>query len=254
MNGTSYKVWESPSGKAVFLLVHGLGANSTWWDALGSFLLKNSFSSYAVDLKNNDSFKTFSQDILNVRHIIKKVAPGKKIFALGESMGSLVLLSMALKDGSLFDGIICMSPAFKSSSILTIQDYIKIFLPLCYNPKKRYKLPFRADMCTRDAAYIKIIEADYNKDILSTSRVLFDVFISQLRAKFFTIKLDKPVLFLLGGEDKMVDGAASKIIFNKIKTADKKIIEYPGMYHSLSIEIGKEKVFQDIVQWAVERL
>lgn len=250
MSGTSYKVWAHQSCEAAFLLVHGLGANSAWWEGLARFLLKNNFSSYAVDLKNDDSFRSFSQGILQIRNTIKEQTSGKKIFAVGESMGALLVL----KDNNVFDGIICMSPAFKSKAPLTFIDYIKIFLPLLYYPKKLYKLPLTPNMCTRDTDYIKVIEADYNKDILSTSRVLFDIFIEQLHAKFSGIKVDKPVLFLLGSEDKVVDGTVTKSIFNKMKAEDKKLIEYPGMYHSLSIEIGNEKVFQDIVNWVREKL
>jgi alpha-beta hydrolase superfamily lysophospholipase len=47
----------------------------------------------------------------------------------------------------------------------------------------------------------------------------------------------------------MVDQKKSKKIFNRLQLKDKKMIEYPGMYHALSIEKGKEKVFADILAW-----
>lgn len=240
--------------KAVFLLIHGLGANSGWWGSLGSTLLKDGYPSRAVDLRGAGSFREFKEKILELHAAIKKEYPQKKIFAVGESMGSLIIFSMALKEKKLFDGLVCMSPAFKSKAPLNFIDYIKIFLPLLYNPGKEYKLPLTPDMCTRDAGYIKIMESDYSKDVLSTSKILFDIFIAQTYIKFSGLKLDAPVLFLLAGQDKIADSRTSKRIFDRLNAKDKTVIEYPDMYHSLSIDLGKEKVFQDIVSWADKRI
>lgn len=254
MSGISYKAWVHPSPRSVLLLVHGLGANPDWWEALSAFFLKSNHSLYAIDLRKSSSFKAFKSDILALRGIIKKDNPQKKIFAICESMGALIILSMALEDKELFDGLICISPAFKSVAPLKITDYIKIFLSLLYNPKNTYKLPIDAYMCTHDADFAKIIEADYNKDLLSTPKVLRDIFIAQVYLIFSKKEILLPVLFLLAGDDKLVDGNVSKKVFSSLKTPDKALIEYDGMYHSLSIEVGKEKVFQDMFKWIEGRV
>ena len=270
MKGISYKVWAHPSSRASLLLVHGLGANPTWWEGLGNFFLQNTYSSYAIDLRNSGSFEAFKSDLKTLCEVIRNGNPQKKIFAIGESMGALIALSMvrqrspstlskvegsmALKDKDLFNGLVCMSPAFRSKAPLKVRDYFKMFFPLLYNPRNKFKLPLSADMCTHDADFVRLIEADYNKDTLSTSKVLFDTFISQL---YFIISekiIDIPILFLLAGEDRLVDNALSKKIFSKLKSQDKALIEYDGMYHSLSIEVGKEKVFQDIFKWIDGRI
>lgn len=245
----SYKAWAHPNSRAVFLLVHGLGANSAWWGSLAKFFLNNNISSYAIDLRGSNSFKDFEISVQALTGIIKKENNDKAVFALGESMGALIILSAALKDKSLFDGLVCISPAFKSKAPLKIIDYLKIFFHLFYNPQSKYKLPLSADMCTQDRVALKIIESDYDKDVLSTSNVLFDVFIAQVFMRISRMDLGAPILFLLAGDDKLVDGSVSKKVFNKLKSKDKTIIEYPGMYHSLSIELDREKVFLDILKW-----
>ncbi len=253
-SGISYKVWASPSPKGALLLVHGLGANQSWWESFGAFFLAYNYSSYAIDLRPSKSFEGFKNSIIGLHSIIKKENPGKKIFAIGESMGALIILSLALSGKDLFDRMVCVSPAFKSKAKLNIIDYLKIFIPLLYNPRKVYRLPLSADMCTRDTVYIKAIEADYNKDVLSTSRILFDIFLAQVFIRFSSIKFDVPILFLLAGDDKLVDSKVSKNIFSKIKCPDKTLTEYPGMYHSLSVELGKEGVFSDMAKWIEARI
>jgi len=253
-SGTAYKTWIHPSPKAKFLLIHGLGANSLWWESFASASLKQDISSYAIDLREYKSFADFFKAIGDFLVKIKEESPKVKIFAIGESMGALIILSMALKDQALFDGIACISPALKSSTPLKPLDYLKIFTPLFYNRNKVYKLPVTPDMCTRDPEYLKIIESTYDKDVSSTSQVLFDIFVAQLRMRLLPMRIDSPLLFLIAGHDLLVHSRASLEVFARLKCKDKTLVEYPGMYHSLSVDLEKEKVFRDIFNWVDKRL
>jgi len=235
-------------------LIHGLGANSSWWESFASGSLKNGLSSYAIDLREGRSFAEFFDSINNLLVKIKTDNPGKKIFAVGESMGALIILSMALKERTIFDGLVCIAPAFNSKAPLKLKDYFRIFFPLFYDRNRRCTLPVSSDMCTRDPAYLKMIATTYDKDVMSTSQVLFDIFIIQLRMRLLKIRIDPPLLFLVAGDDLLVYSEASVNVFGKLKCKDKTLIEYPGMYHALSIELGKEKVFQDIWSWVDKRV
>lgn len=252
--GISYKVWALPSPKAKLILIHGLGANSSWWESFASESLKNGFSSYAIDLREHRSFAEFFDLINNLLIKIKEDNPGKKIFAVGESMGALIILSMALKSQAIFDGLVCIAPAFNSKTPLKLKDYFRIFAPLFYDRNKRCSLPVTSDMCTRDPAYLKMIESTYDKDVMFTSQVLFDIFITQLSMRLSKMRIDSPLLFLVAGHDLLVYSEDSVKVFGRLISQDKTLIEYPGMYHALSIELGKEKVFQDIWAWVDKRI
>jgi len=253
-SGMSYRVWASPSPRAKLILIHGLGANSSWWESFASESLKNGLSSYAIDLREHRSFDEFFSQINILLVKVRAENPGKKIFAAGESMGALIILSMALKDRSIFDGLICIAPAFNSKVPLKFQDYLRIFLPIFYDRNRRCSLPVSSEMCTRDPAYLKIIEATYDKDVMSTSQVLFDIFVTQIRMRSLKMRIDTPVLFLVAGHDLLVYSEASVKVFARLRCQDKTLIEYPGMYHALSIELGREKVFQDVWSWIDKRI
>ena len=169
-------------------------------------------------------------------------------------MGALIMLSMAVKDQALFDGLVCVAPAFNSKAPLKFLDYFRIFFPLFYDRNKRCALPVSSDMCTRDPDYLKMIDATYDKDVMTTSQVLFDIFITQLRMRLSRIRIDSPLLFLVAGHDLLVYSEASVKVFGRLKCKDKRLIEYPGMYHALSIELDKEKVFRDIWSWVDNRV
>jgi alpha-beta hydrolase superfamily lysophospholipase len=50
-----------------------------------------------------------------------------------------------------------------------------------------------------------------------------------------------------------VDPDASRRVFSRIIAKDKAMIGYPDMYHSLSIDTGREKVFRDVLDWMNRR-
>ncbi|MFC1517858.1 alpha/beta fold hydrolase [Candidatus Margulisiibacteriota bacterium] len=254
-----YREWPAADPQAVFLLVHGIGAHSERWQFLAKFFLEKNISSYALELKgfgdtaglkgHISSFKEYYRDINQLSEFIRKELPGKKIFLIGESMGALICFVLALVLPGNYEGLICISPAFKSKLKFSFIEYLKIFSAVIFNKKKVFPIPFDEKMCTRDAEYSKIMEKDPRELRYATAGMLFQNLLVQLQAKILASKMDMPNLFLLSGIDTLVSQKESNKIFKKIKVSDKKLIEYPEMKHALSIDLGREKVFGDIWEW-----
>ena len=259
-----YREWKIQVPKTALLLVHGLGAHSLRWEFLANFFLQKNISSYAIELRgfgqtsqlkgHIDSFNIYFNDIRTLRNIIKKENTRKKIFLLGESMGAIIAFLLAISDPGLFDGLICISPAFQSRLKFTALDYIKIFLTLIYSPRKQLNMPFDSKMCTQDIAYQREMDSSELEHRLATPKLLANIALAQARAIILKNRLQTPTLFLLAGVDKLVDSETAKRIFKSLSLNDKEIRRYPDMYHALSIEIGKEKVFEDILKWIENRL
>jgi alpha-beta hydrolase superfamily lysophospholipase len=87
-----------------------------------------------------------------------------------------------------------------------------------------------------------------------TSRLVLELLIAQARAGAMAGKMRTPVLFLVAGEDRIVDSAESRKVFDGLKIEDKAYFEFPGMYHALSIDVGKEAVFEKLLKWALNRV
>lgn len=262
--GIFYREWRPPFSRAVLLLVHGIGAHSERWHFLSEYFLRENISTYALELRGFGdtsglkgdvaSFGLYFDDILRLRDIIEENEPGKKVFLLGESMGGILAFLLAASGGGHFDGLICLSPAFKSRLRFSIGDYARIVWAFLWNPLRQFTLPYNSAMCTRDEEMRKTMESNHREHRLATPRLLAAIAMAQVRSRMVRGRIKMPVLFMQSGQDELVDPAATRKIFNMIKSPDKEIKEYPGYYHALSIELGRERVFEDIREWVEKRL
>lgn len=262
-SGVLYRAWEAVSPEAVAVLVHGMGAHSARWDLLGTFLMNRGISAYAIELKgfgetetlkgHIDSIGIYYRDIENLLGIAAAVNPGKKVYIIGESMGALISFALVLRKKDIFSGLICISPAFMSKMKMSVTEYIKIFSSAVYCPRRQFSMPFTSSMCTRDESCRKVMDDDEREHRLATSGLLVRIAGLQARAVISKNRMAVPILFLLAGNDKLVDPEASRRVFERIETEDKTIIEYPDMYHALSVEKDREKVFEDIFSWINKR-
>ncbi|MFA5119024.1 MAG: lysophospholipase [Candidatus Omnitrophota bacterium] len=257
--GIIYRQWTVASPQAVLLLIHGLGGHSGRWGYLAHFFRQHSISSYSLELQgfgltqglkgHIDSFKTYFSDISSLLAIIKRENPGVKVFLVGESLGGLIAFNMAILHPAMFEGIVCISPAFASRLKFTFMVYGEVFYDFFLNPRKQFKMPFDARMCTGDAAYQKMMDLDPREHRFATAKLLVNSLLWQIRVELFLGRFKDPALFLVAGKDMLVDPATSKMIFKRIRAKDKQLIEYPDMYHALPIESGRDKVFEDMRVW-----
>lgn len=258
-SGILYRKWSALDIKANMILVHGLGAHSGRWDFLPDFFLPYQIGAYAIELPgfgetttprgHIHSFQNYYDDILRLLDIVQHDFPEKPVFIVGESMGALIAFNMILRYPSLLTGLVCLSPAFKSKMKMSILTYLRIFSALFYNPKKLFRMPFNGDMCTRDEERRQTIKDDASEHRLASAKLLWNIAESQWLSVHFRARLNTPTLFCLSGDDLLVDIKKSKRVFDLLPIEDKKLIKYPQMYHALSVDLGKEKVFEDMRIW-----
>lgn len=253
------------SPKAVFLLVHGLGAHSARWGFLAGHLAERGFASYAVELRgfgrtperprgHIGSFRVWDRDILELGDIARRENPGKKIFLLGESMGGLLAFNLACRNADKFAGQVLIAPAFKNGMKFPPSVYLKIVFCLAFYPTMMIPLPFTSEMVTRDPQYLQVMNTNPDELRVASLKCLFNFLPEQTGSRRLAKKLAVPTLFLIPGVDLLVDERAGRKMFQKLPLAEKTLLEYPDMLHALSIDLGREKVFKDILDWVAPRV
>jgi alpha-beta hydrolase superfamily lysophospholipase len=260
-----YRHWPAGGAKAALLLVYGFGAPGERWNFFADHFSGKGFACYALELRglgetkerprgHIDSFDRYYQDLRAMAALIKKENPGKKIFLAGDSLGGVLSFVMAASDPDLFQGLICMSPYFKNVLKFSLLDYLILLPALLFNPRWMIDAHFTSQMVTRDVEYQKILDSDPREWRQISAKYSVNVLWEQVRANWLKKKVRVPVLFLLSGKDYLGDPSASKRIFRGLTVQDRSLIEYPEMLHALYIDLGREKVFGDILGWIEKRL
>jgi alpha-beta hydrolase superfamily lysophospholipase len=254
-----YRQWDAPGAKAVLLLVHGLGGHTGRWEPLADYFARRGIASYALALRgfgdtpsikgHVDSINTYLRDIESLAAIIRKDYPQQKVFLLGESLGGLIGFLTAIKKGHLFNGLICLSPAFADTLNISAKTFWGAIFSSVFEPAKQFVISIPLSRCSRDVGLVKLFEADPREHRFASSRLLIEILLAQQRAKMFKDKISIPVLFLLSGHDTIVSTDESRRIFQSMKNQDKTFKVYPEMFHALSIDLGRETVFGDILDW-----
>lgn len=255
-----YKKWVTDEAKGALVLIHGMGAGTDRWEDLARHFLTRGISSYALSLRGFDgtegekgyidSFDTYHKDIRELYSLVREDIPSGKIFLLGESMGGLITFEHAARFKDLFDGYVLISPAFGSKLKFAPHTYLLILMSMLFFPKKQFKMPFNTSMCTKDSDQADKIDRNPAEHRYASGSLLREIFLRQVKASGIASKISSPIIFLISAEDEIADPQKSIKVFEKTRRAQKKkLIEYPGMKHALSIEEGRENVFEDIYKW-----
>jgi len=211
------------------------------------------FSDYRDDLDlfvkqvNQQSLSLFKEDDEPEPRVvhIPRVPP----FIFGHSFGGLVAINYVLHRPDVFDGLAVSSPflapAFKlpplANEICGLAAYLF--------PKLSLPIPIKPQWLTRDES---VIEA-YKKDPLIFSTVTSSwwhaVRGAQGEAFERATEIKTPVLLLLGDADKLADWRQSKAVFERLGSVNKHLNVYPGFFHELFNELGREQVIQDFISW-----
>jgi alpha-beta hydrolase superfamily lysophospholipase len=260
--GILYRKWEVPSPSAVMLMLHGLGGHSKRWESMAFYLRQKGISCYALELRgfgytpgstgHVDSIDKYLEDIKALYGICRRRASATDIYLCGESLGGLISFYAALRFPATFSGLVALSPAFGNTLKLSAGDYIKTAIGTFFRPRVQIELPMTPEMCTRDPGYIELLKDDEAGHSIATARMLYEIFRVQLWCRHQAPKISERVFFLLAERDKVVDNKKTKAVYDRIKISDKKLKEYPGMLHSIILDLGKEAVFKDISEWVAE--
>lgn len=260
-----FRRWECRKARAVVLLVHGMGAHTQRWEDLAQTFLKHDIVSYAVELKgfghtqgrrgDVKSFAVYFRDINNL--LISKIRAVHEIcpiFLCGESMGGVIAAAVACRNRNIFAGLILVSPAFKGRLKFSLRQYFAIVISFLLFPVKQFRVPFSSRMCTQDIDYLRQMDADKREHRLASARLLVRFLFLQNNTVKKIKNLGMPLLCLSPEHDTVVDEQTAKEVFASVRYSDKRYIEYKDMYHALTIDVNRQKVFDDIVIWINNRL
>lgn len=273
----------------IIQLIHGSCEHSRRYLDFAEFLTGNGYIVYSSDLRGHglsvksekdlgyfgeeNGWNMIVEDIYELTKFIKDKHSNLKLIVLGHSMGSFLARHYAIVHGAEIDGVIATGTAHNPKLIMKFGCFIAerdikkngsrhinhTLNNMSYNSFSNQFKPIRTkqDWLTRNEKIVDNFIEDKLCGFIFTSSAFRDMFEGLLfitdKSNIEKMREDLPILLLSGKKDPV--GSNGKMVlkaFSEYKKAGIKNIElklYEGMRHEILNEIGKEEVYNDILNW-----
>ena len=244
-----YQSW-LPEGdpKAVLLIAHGFAEHSGRYGNVVNHFVPKGYAVYALDHRGHgrsdgervhvDDFHDYVADLKTFFNQVRRENPGKKIFLIGHSMGSVISLAYTLEYQDELAGLVTSGGGIPKAGDPPM-------------PPRPTGEPLPTAMLSRDPA---VIEAYVNDPLVYRGPVpdnhSMGSMMRKLTGEVQNIKL--PVLIMAGNGGP--DGARSQVLFQYIGSEDKTLKLYEGLLHEIFNEPEYPRVMADMEEWLETRI
>ena len=267
LEGTGGKIfirhWR-PAGepKAALAICHGLNAHGGHYGRAAETFAAAGFAVTALDLRGHgksegerfytETVDDYVSDLALAIDLAKSRDPGLPCFLLGHSAGGVTSVAFTLDHQDRIDGLICEDFAFRvpspdlALSLLKAASHVAPHL---------HVLKLKMEDFSRDPEWVAELIADplTDEEVQPVQTVAALVRAADRFEREFP-RISLPVLILHGTADKVTRPDGSQQFFDEVGSADKQLIFYEGYYHDPLNDLGKERVFADIIGWIEARL
>lgn len=253
-----------PAGrpKAIVVICHGFNSHGGLYVWAAEQLVADGYSVYVLDLRGRgrsdgprfyvDTMADYVGDVATVVRLARTREPGLPLFLLGHSAGGVISVTYALDHRAELAGLICESFAYRVPApgiVLSVLKGMSAVAPRLGVFKLKNK-----DF-SRDPAIVALLDADpliasENQPAATVAALVRAS--ERLKREFGRITL--PVFILHGTMDKVTVPAGSEEFAAAAGSKDKTLKLYPGHFHDLLADVGKEGVMADIKAWLGARL
>jgi alpha-beta hydrolase superfamily lysophospholipase len=262
--GLYYQGW-LPEGKvrAALLIVHGLAEHSGRYMNVVNRFVPLGYAVYGIDHLGHgrsegrrlqiERFADYTEPLKTYIDMVRCWQPDRPVFLVGHSMGGLIgaLHMIACREG--LAGAILSGPAIKApgnipAAVIFIGQVLSVLVP-----KVGLVPPVDAGGVCRDPAVVKAYLNDplvYRGKL--TARLGAELIGAMERARAEANRITLPVLILQGGADRLVDPAGAQNLFERVASADKKLVVYEGFFHEVFNEPQHDRVLADVERWLEE--
>ncbi len=252
--------------KAHIAVVHGYGEHSGRYAPFADWMTTRGYAVHACDLRGHgrspgkrghvDRWQAFHGDAAALIAAIRaRYGEDVPLFLFGHSMGGLIVLGYAIDYGADLGeglrGLIASGPALAQGQGVPAWLYSLAKALAAIVPRLQMNSHLDASGLSHDESVVRAYLQDPLVHSLGTTRMAseMDREMKRVMALAGRWPVDVPLLILHGGADHFAPPESSARFFEAVAARDKRRIEYPGFYHEVINEIGREQVLRDITEW-----
>jgi len=264
-----YRDWyPAPSARparAGVVFLHGYADHCGRYSEAASFLAERGFPVLAFDYRGHgqaggprghvEDFHEYVTDLERAVAQAGQLLGDLPIVILAHSHGALISLRALSDPASLPRGVtaLVMSSPFLAVKV-RVNPAKKVLAHMTSRVVPRLSLANEIDpaILSHDPEMVAARRADRFCHKVATARWYTEALSAQAWVQENVQRLSVPSLWLVAGDDRLVDPDATRRAFARAG-GDKAKIEYDGLYHELLLERERHRVFADIEAWLAPR-
>jgi len=250
-----YRVYLNRDDDADFMLIlHGLGEHSGRY-AEYPVALENEHLSFAMfDYRGHGrsrgpkfyvaSFCDYLKDVSAILQFLSaQYSEAGRPIVYGHSVGALVAVHWAANNPHKARALFLSSPCFElltQKIVMNINHFVNKIMP-----KFEYRNPVVTKHLSHDPKSVENYEKDPLIEKKISARLAEELYKAcQALDKETARKLEMPVFMMLAGDDRIVNSQKSISFYQWMRGPKKAIQVFPGFYHEVFHETGKEEAFK----------
>jgi alpha-beta hydrolase superfamily lysophospholipase len=249
--------------RAVLLVVHGWAEHSgRYWNVVDHFVAKG-YAVHALDHRGHGRsegrrgyvarFTDYVEDLKTFFDIVRGQRGGGRIFLVGHSMGGTIATAYAIRHqhelaGMILSGASLQLGASLSSALMPFARILSMLVP-------------KLGVAVLDASAISqdedVVEAYVNDPLVYrgkfTCRFGAEMLLALRSLPAQIPQLELPLLIMHGGADRLSAPEGSRVLYDRVSSADKKLEVYDGLHHEIFNEPDRHRVLGDMESWLAVR-
>lgn len=260
-----YRSWEVEEPRGALIVVHGLFEHSRRYEEFASFMAAHGFSTFALDLRGHGAsegrrghvkrFDVLLQDVDRFRREVQSlISTDLPLFLIGHSLGGLIGLRYLEEYEADLHGAILISPWLGNA--VSVPRWQVLAAAVLNRVMPAFPFPFRmdADELTHDSERAE----DYRNDPVIHSTITPRLFTETSSAIELALRrgdrISVPLLFVLAGDDRIVDTHRSLAFARSLPSDDIAVEVLDGYYHEILNEVDRTIPLDAIRGWLEDRL
>lgn len=258
--GLYWKSWPANGKpKAVALIAHGYAEHLGRYEHVADALNRAGYSVFAIDHWGHGrsdgepgfvpAFSVYLDGIDALLARVKETHPGLPRFLIGHSMGGLIAASFLVERQNEFSGAVLSGAAVRpseppSAALIAVSRLLSALVP------KLGVVSLDASLVSRDPKVVAAYRADplvFKGKISARLGAEFNAAMSRIETNAARIHL--PILILHGEKDGLVAPEGSRILSERVSSADRTQKTYKECFHEIFNEPEKDKVLADMIVW-----
>lgn len=265
-----------PRARGSLLVVHGLGEYGGRYHELAAEAHSLKLNVHLLDLRGHgrsqgtrghfSSMEEHHRDLdAWIGHLVEsgELSVRQPCFLLGHSMGGLIALTYVAQYSSgpmrpELSGLVLSAPALgvPQNPLRLVETSIARHVPPFL---RSIQVPsgIKAEFISHDKEEVRLYEQDPLVHGWITPAAYLAIEGAIAGANSLVPQLDIPVLFLINGQDKVVNSAAAQKFARKLSVAHPGQVElklFQRFFHEAFHETGKERAFLELKKWILKRL